>query len=111
MKLTIGTRIGGAFALMSLLLIAGGEGDLTVTIPSEGNDEIANVAKGFNLFVARIRSVEEQSSVAEEISRNVVAIRDVAETTGEGAAKMGAASTDLARLAADLKVTAGHFRV
>jgi len=35
--------------------IAEGEGDLTITLPVKGNDEIAEVSRGFNLFVSKTR--------------------------------------------------------
>jgi len=35
--------------------IAEGEGDLTVALPVKGNDEIAEVSRGFNLFVSKTR--------------------------------------------------------
>ncbi len=35
--------------------IAEGEGDLTIALPVKGNDEIAAVSRGFNLFVSKTR--------------------------------------------------------
>ncbi|HPE79302.1 MAG: methyl-accepting chemotaxis protein [Chromatiaceae bacterium] len=69
--------------------------------------------------VARIKEMnaqiataaEEQGSVAEEINRNVVAIRDLALASTEGAEQTAVASGQQARLAADLQATASTFTV
>ena len=56
-------------------------------------------------------AAEEQGSVAEEINRNVVAIRDLALASTEGAEQTAVASGQQARLAADLQATASTFTV
>ena len=69
--------------------------------------------------VARIKEMnaqiataaEEQGSVAEEINRNVVAIRDLALASTEGAEQTAVASGQQARLAADLQATAATFTI
>ncbi|MCU7866573.1 MAG: methyl-accepting chemotaxis protein [Candidatus Thiodiazotropha sp. (ex Lucinoma borealis)] len=42
--------------------IAAGEGDLTQRLPDKGNDEIAEVATAFNLFVSKIQQTLKQTS-------------------------------------------------
>ncbi len=71
--ITISIVIGIVFAFVAFLVIiksvvtpiremakqfldlAQGEGDLTVTMPETGNDEISDVNRGFNLFLGKIR--------------------------------------------------------
>jgi methyl-accepting chemotaxis protein len=56
-------------------------------------------------------AAEEQSSVAEEMNRNIVAIRDVAEQTAKGATQTATASESMAHLASELQMLVGQFRV
>ncbi|WP_407693056.1 methyl-accepting chemotaxis protein [Pseudomonas paeninsulae] len=56
-------------------------------------------------------AAEEQSSVAEEINRNVVTVSLVAEQTSVGAQHTAAASEELARLAEQLQALVGQFRI
>ncbi len=71
--ITISIVIGIVFAFVAFLVIiksvvtpiremakqfldlAQGEGDLTITMPETGNDEISDVNRGFNLFLGKIR--------------------------------------------------------
>lgn len=49
--------------------IANGEGDLTVSLDVRGNDEIAELARSFNQFVAKIRDIVSQvTDAGREIS-------------------------------------------
>jgi len=56
--------------------IAHGEGDLTVRLPEEGNNEITLLSHNFNLFAARIQSlvlnVQEESSNIAGIANDVL---------------------------------------
>jgi len=54
---------------------------------------------------------EQQGAVAEEINRNVVSITDMANQTSLGAQQTASASEDLARLASELQVLVGRFKV
>lgn len=56
-------------------------------------------------------AAEEQSSVAEEINRNIVNISRSAEATAEGAQKTAQAGDQLARLAAELQTMVAQFKV
>jgi len=72
-----------------------------------------------NQAVARIKEMntqiataaEEQGSVAEEINRNVVAINDLSFQTAQGADQTAVASTEQARLAAELQMMSDRFTV
>ena len=56
-------------------------------------------------------AAEEQSTVTEEINRNIVNINEVAEQTSEGAAQAKQASDDLAKLSEQLKQLVSQFTV
>jgi methyl-accepting chemotaxis protein len=76
----IGQSISKPLANISAMLkdISQGEGDLTKTIPSEGKDEVAEVAQYFNEFVAKLRGMiaaiaenaQHVATASEELSAN-----------------------------------------
>ena len=73
---------------------------------------IAGVVENINDMSTQIASAaEEQSVVAEEINRNIVSIRDMAEQTAAGTENTAAASDELAQLATKLQSLVGQFRV
>jgi len=75
-------------------------------------DSITRAVGTINDLNAQIASAaEEQSSVAEEINRNIVNISQVADQTSQGAQQTAAASEELARLAEQLQSLVGQFRV
>ena len=62
-----------------------------------------------NLVIAS--AAEEQAQVAREVDRNLVAIRDIAEQSADGASQTSSASDELARLATDLNGMVQRFRL
>ena len=56
-------------------------------------------------------AAEEQSSVSEEINRNVINIQDISEQTASGAEQTASASAELARLGEQLQNLVGQFKV
>ena len=56
-------------------------------------------------------AAEEQSSVSEEINRNVINIHAISEETTMGAEQTSAASAELARLGEQLQMLVGQFKV
>jgi len=56
-------------------------------------------------------AAEEQSSVSEEINRNVVNIQNISEQTAEGASQTSSSSVELARLGERLQTLVGQFKV
>ncbi|MCI8211682.1 chemotaxis protein [Pseudomonas sp. S25] len=56
-------------------------------------------------------AAEQQSSVADEISRSIVNVRDVCEQTAEASEETAASSVELARLGGQLQTMVGHFKV
>jgi methyl-accepting chemotaxis protein len=75
-------------------------------------DSITRAVGTINDLNAQIASAaEQQSSVAEEINRNIVNISQVAEQTNQGAQQTAAASEELARLAEQLQGLVSQFRI
>jgi methyl-accepting chemotaxis protein len=70
----------------------------SVTTISDMNMQIASAA-------------EEQSSVADEINRNIATISQSADNTAHGSQQTAIAGDELARLAAELRELVGHFKV
>ena len=76
----VGQSISKPLANIAFMLkdISQGEGDLTKTIPAEGKDEVAEVARYFNEFVAKLRGMigaiaenaQHVASASEELSAN-----------------------------------------
>jgi len=72
---------------------------------------ITEAVKRINDMTTQIASAaEEQSSVAEEINRNVVSINTMAEQTSNGTQSTAAASTELSRLAVELQGLVSQFK-
>ena len=72
----------------SLRDIGEGEGDLTVQLKVVGNDEFADVARSFNVFVTRIQQLVKQ--VARDSSRLAKSEDQVAQATGTTQQSMAA---------------------
>ncbi|MFJ5235646.1 methyl-accepting chemotaxis protein [Pseudomonas neuropathica] len=56
-------------------------------------------------------AAEQQSVVADEISRSIVSVRDVSEQTAAASDETAASSVELARLGNQLQMMVGHFKV
>lgn len=84
-------RAGRADKALNLITVAAG-------VINERNTVIAAAA-------------EQQAQVAREVDRNLVRIRDLSQQTSRGAEQTSLASDDLSRLAIQLKVMTGKFRV
>ncbi|MQA54930.1 HAMP domain-containing protein [Pseudomonas sp. MC042] len=56
-------------------------------------------------------AAEEQSAVAEQISRNIINVRDVSEQTAAASEQTAASSVELARLGGQLQMMVSRFRV
>ncbi|MCR7687796.1 methyl-accepting chemotaxis protein, partial [Pseudomonas aeruginosa] len=56
-------------------------------------------------------AAEQQSTVAEEINRSVLSVRDVAEQSAAASEQTAASSGELARLGTQLQAQVGRFRL
>jgi methyl-accepting chemotaxis protein len=71
----------------------------------------AAVTKITDMNVQIASAVEQQSTVAEDINRNITSISGIGEQTASGARQSVAASGELARLATDMQGVVARFKV
>lgn len=93
--------------------IAQGEGDLTVRIPSQGNDEIAQLTHYFNQFVSKIEHLVGEIKYAavaiHRASHEIVAGNtDLSQRTTEQAASLQQTAASLEELTALVQQTASN---
>ena len=69
---------------------------------------VSNI-QSMNLQIAA--AAEEQSAVAEEISRSILSVRDISEQTATASNETAASSAELARLGSQLQALVSRFRV
>jgi methyl-accepting chemotaxis protein len=75
-------------------------------------DDITDAVRQINDMNTQIASAaEQQSSVAEEINRNIVTISQITDETASGAVQTSNASAEVARLAEQLQELVKQFRV
>ncbi len=70
----------------AMMEIAEGDGDLTQRLDETGNDEIANLARGFNQFVGKVQASIRQ--VAAATAQLTTASRELAAITGDNSRHM-----------------------
>ncbi|SDS87992.1 methyl-accepting chemotaxis protein [Halopseudomonas litoralis] len=100
-----------ASRLTSSHALAGSSVELTRTAGtalSSITESVSNI-QSMNQQIAA--AAEQQSAVAEEISRSVVNVRDVAEQSATGSDQTAASSIELARLGNELQVMVSRFQV
>ena len=75
-------------------------------------DQISSAVSTIHDMNTQIASAaEEQSSVSEEINRNIVNIRDIAEATVEGANQTASSSENLTQVAGELLAVVNEFKI
>ncbi|MDT3721258.1 methyl-accepting chemotaxis protein [Pseudomonas oryzihabitans] len=75
-------------------------------------DHICAGISGVQAMTQQIATAaEEQSSVADEVNRSVLNVREIADQAATASAQTNQASADLARLGQDLQAQVQHFRV
>ena len=81
--------------------------------------EVGEALRGITETVSTIQAMnqqiataaEQQSSVAEEINRSVLNVRDVADQSAEAARETATSTAELARLGNELQTLTGQFKV
>lgn len=87
-----------------------------------GTERVERAAQSLHVIAAEVATIsdmnmqiataaEEQSSVADEINRNVTTISQIADETSAGATKTSQNSEELVRLAAELNHLVGQFKL
>ena len=87
----------------------------TVQKAKEAGQSLTSITGAVDMIVQMNTQIataaEEQSSVSEEINRNVINIQDISEETASGAGQIATASTELASLGEQLRLLVGQFKV
>ncbi|WP_373416395.1 methyl-accepting chemotaxis protein [Pseudomonas sp. ABC1] len=87
----------------------------TVGLARNAGDELNAITRTVSQIQAMNQQIataaEQQSSVAEEINRSVLNVRDVAEQSAAASEETAASSVELARLGGQLQVLLGRFRL
>ncbi len=80
--------------------IASGEGDLSVRLDDTREDELGQLAHGFNLFVAKLQSmIRQQQSIIDEIAKQASSLQQIAASTNQA---MGSQQQDTQQLESKL---------
>ncbi|EXF42591.1 chemotaxis transducer [Pseudomonas sp. BAY1663] len=87
----------------------------TVSLARDVGEELQAIVQSISTIQAMNLQIatasEEQSSVAEDINRSVLNVRDVADQSAAAAQQTAASTAELARLGSDLQGLAARFRV
>ncbi|MDX2353852.1 HAMP domain-containing methyl-accepting chemotaxis protein [Stutzerimonas xanthomarina] len=87
----------------------------TVTLAREVGTELQAITETVSVIQAMNQQIataaEQQSSVAEEINRSVLSVRDVADQSAEAARETAASTARLAQLGSELQTMIGRFKV
>jgi methyl-accepting chemotaxis protein len=87
----------------------------TVSLARKAGDELQAITSTVSTIQAMNQQIataaEQQSSVAEEINRSILNVRDVADQSASATEETAASSIELARLGNELQVLIGRFRL
>ncbi|MEW7973631.1 MAG: methyl-accepting chemotaxis protein [Candidatus Thiodiazotropha endolucinida] len=86
--------------------IAAGEGDLTQRLPDKGNDEIAEVATAFNMFVSKIQQTLKQTSESmSELSGATSSLSNLAHQNSDSVNRQRAETQQVATAITEMAAT------
>jgi methyl-accepting chemotaxis protein len=89
--------------------------DSSVALTRKAGTSLENITRTVSTIQAMNQQIaaaaEQQSSVADEISRSILNVRDVSEQTAEASNETAASSVALARLGNQLQMMVSHFRL
>ncbi|WP_407073214.1 methyl-accepting chemotaxis protein [Pseudomonas sp. CFBP 13715] len=89
--------------------------DSSVELSRQAGDALGHITRPVSTIQTMNQQIaaagEEQSSVAEQINRSVLNVRDVSEQTAASSEETAASSIELARLGVQLQEMVGKFRV
>ncbi|MFJ4144925.1 methyl-accepting chemotaxis protein [Pseudomonas sp. NPDC089734] len=87
----------------------------SVSLSRKAGESLGNITQTVSSIQAMNQQIaaaaEQQSAVADEISRSIINVRDVSEQTAEASEETAASSVELARLGGQLQTMVSHFRV
>ncbi len=89
--------------------------DSSVELTRRAGDSLESITRTVSNIQSMNQQIaaaaEQQSAVAEEISRSIISVRDVSEQTASASDETARASVDLARLGNQLQMMVSRFRV
>ncbi|MCQ4298038.1 methyl-accepting chemotaxis protein [Pseudomonas stutzeri] len=111
----IGNLQKGALHASSLMDSSRGLAGETVRLARDVGDELQAITRTISTIQAMNMQIatasEEQSSVAEDINRSVLSVRDVADQSAAAAQQTAASTVQLARLGSELQELTARFQV
>lgn len=111
----IGTLQQGARTASGMMDSSSGLAVETVALARDVGQELQAISETVSVIQAMNQQIataaEQQSSVAEEINRSVLSVRDVADHSAEAARETAASTAELARLGGELQAMIGRFQV
>ncbi|WP_370737512.1 methyl-accepting chemotaxis protein [Pseudomonas veronii] len=106
---------GGTRQVSSIMQSSRELTDSTVALAGKAGASLASITQTVSGIQAMNRQIAaaavQQSSVAEEISRSILSVRDVSEQTASASEETAASSIELARLGVQLQQLVSHFKV
>ncbi|KFE53372.1 chemotaxis protein [Pseudomonas syringae] len=89
--------------------------DSSVTLTRKAGTSLSSITQTVSSIQAMNQQIaaaaEQQSSVAEEISRSIISVRDISEQTASASEETAASSVELARLGNQLQMMVSRFKV
>ena len=89
--------------------------DSSVTLTRKAGTSLSSITQTVssiqNMNQQIAAAAEQQSSVAEEISRSIISVRDISEQTASASEETAASSVELARLGNQLQMMVSRFKV
>lgn len=111
----IGKLQKGALNASSLMSSSRDLATETVTLARDVGEELQAITRSISTIQAMNLQIatasEQQSSVAEDINRSVLSVRDVADQSAAAAGQTAASTAELARMGNQLQALAARFRV
>ncbi|WKC46608.1 methyl-accepting chemotaxis protein [Pseudomonas veronii] len=106
---------GGTRQVSSIMQSSRELTDSTVALAGKAGASLASITQTVSGIQAMNQQIAaaavQQSSVAEEISRSILSVRDVSEQTASASEETAASSIELARLGVQLQQLVSHFKV
>ncbi|MFK7700525.1 methyl-accepting chemotaxis protein [Pseudomonas caspiana] len=105
----------GTRQVSSIMLSSRELTDSSVALTRKAGTSLGSITQTVSSIQAMNQQIaaaaEQQSSVAEEISRSIISVRDISEQTASASEETAASSVELARLGNQLQTMVSHFRI
>ena len=105
----------GTRQVSSIMLSSRELTDSSVNLTRRAGTSLSSITQTVSSIQAMNQQIaaaaEQQSSVAEEISRSIISVRDISEQTASASEQTAASSVELARLGNQLQTMVSRFKV